>query len=224
MSWKDFIDEVTKCDSCREYSGNPSPKRQPWNGYVPDDPAVKGFTRSPIFFLSEAPPGGKNAHSFFQNITSPDKLRDILLPHIGDATHFKGPGDFNLDNFYEKNCYLLPSFSYGCVDNDGSNGNPTFKAIEHSSKHLKLALDCLNPRKVVLLGRRALWMGLCLNMIEPKPEEVIRKARIQDYSDGNPHQWKAKGVLTYVTYWPTKRTPGGTSHLGSTLDDVFKVD
>ena len=179
-AWKSFVNSVGNCIQCKSF-----PKvrvvssPEAWNGCEPPDPrGVLDFSRRRVFFVSEAPPGGVNRTFFYCNDT------DTLRQHLFEALGIAGFAVTTLEDFYQLNCYLLPSFCYPCgSSSSGANSHPDPSMVEHSATiHLRLALDYLQPSRIVLLGERAAWAARAF----PSP--------------------------CFVTYWPTKRLKNYRQH------------
>lgn len=146
-----------------------------WNGCdLPDPKNVLDFARSRVLFISEAPPGGNNRTFFYL-----DAKEDTLREHLFEALRMSAFKVSSLQDFYKLNCYLLPSFCYPCGQSSSprsANSHPNRKMVEHSATtHLGLAIDYIQPSRIVLLGERAAWAARAI----PRP--------------------------CFVTYWPTKR-------------------
>jgi len=178
--WKSFVRSVAECGECKSF-----PKVQAvsaakaWNGCEPPDPkAVLDFARPRVFFISEAPPGGVNRTFFYRDIS------DTLRMHLFEALGMAGFSVHALTDFYNLNCYLLPSFCYPCsASSSRANSHPNPGMVEHAAtKHLRFAVDYIQPNRIVLLGERAAWAARAF-----------------------PRQ-------CFVTYWPTKRLKNYPEH------------
>lgn len=179
-TWKSFVNAVAECAQCKSFPkvravSNP----KAWNNCEPPDPrVVLDFTRPRIFFVSEAPPGGVNRTFFYCDNS------DILRQHLFEALEMAGFAVHTLEDFYRLNCYLLPSFCYPCGSSSSrTNSHPDPGMVEHAAtKHLRFAVDYVQPCKIVLLGERAAWAARAF----PRP--------------------------CFVTYWPTKRLKDYPQH------------
>ena len=88
---------------------------------------------------------------------------------------------------------------------DGTNTNPTSGMARHSGgAHLSLALQCLKPRVVVLMGTRALAAGRAMKLVN----EDLGIEKLQAYARPEPYYSTTFGfkIVSFVTYWPMKRS------------------
>ncbi|HYB04653.1 MAG TPA: hypothetical protein VED17_09335 [Nitrososphaerales archaeon] len=203
--WDDFVEGVKSgCCSHASYT-RVKPGVEPWNGFELERP--KKFHRG-ILFILEAPPAGSN-HFFLKNETdnTHDRLRQkffVAFQKLPSAPEFRNFETF-LDEFLNANCYLLPSFSYACANKDGTNTSPTAGMARHSGEaHLQVAIKCLKPRVVVLMGTRALAAGKAMRLVN----EDLGKESLVNYASLKPYHSTALGfpITTFVTYWPMKRS------------------
>jgi len=197
-TWADFIRSVTNCSTCKNY---PKTKMgsKPWNGADLKEPQR---SRNGLLFISEAPPGGDSG-SYFLNSIKNDGLRARLFHALSLANN--APKFQSINEFLGEGCYLLPSFSYPCSKETGGNTNPTLGMAIHSAEtHLTIAIGCLKPKIVVLLGSRALAAGIAMNLVERRgtPYSVRRYRHLTPYSSQNAEYGK---ISTFVTYWPIER-------------------
>ncbi len=198
--WSEFIASVRSGCCTHEKYRKIRKGVEPWNAYELERP--KEFNKG-LLFLLEAPPGGSD--HFFWNPNTPDRLRKRifdLLREVKTAPKFSAPDRF-IQELLESNCYLLPAFSYACAEGH-KNSNPTRSMVEHSARvHLPLALACLKPRIVVLMGEKALFAGKTMDLVNGGN----KRARLTDYLSTTPYPSEKLGfhVDTFVTSWPTKR-------------------
>jgi hypothetical protein len=174
-SWKRFLTSVANCIECKRFAKvRAVTNAKAWNGCEPPDPRdVLDFARPRVFFISEAPPGGVNQTFFYCDDA------DTLRQHLFEALRAAKFEISALQDFYNLNCYLLPSFCYPCGRSSllGANSHPDRRMVEHSAtRHLRSAIDYIQPSKTILLGERAAWAARAI----PRP--------------------------CFVTYWPTKRS------------------
>lgn len=187
---KVFSEKSHFCKECREFQKVVT-RRKPWNGCKLYDPEEK-LGRNRTLFLSEAPP---LSDTFFQCNES-DQLRKNLFEGVNLVF---GKNIFtDLESFFRQNCYLLPSYSYACGAN-GRNLNPDRYMITSSAKHMSRIVNYIEPNRVVLLGKRALWLAFELGLVKEDNNRTMLS-----YISENPHGTSPR---TYVTYWPRKRFP-----------------
>ena len=203
--WNDFVHGVKSgCCSSESYD-RVKPGVEPWNGFRLNRP--KTFHEG-ILFILEAPPAGSD-HYFLkkENDATRDRLRKkffAAFQRVPSAPKFENFETF-VDDFLEANCYLLPSFSYACAKKDGTNTSPTAGMAKHSGEaHLQMAVRCLQPKVVVLMGTRALAAGRAMKLVN----EDLGKENLLNYASLKPYYSRALGfpITTFVTYWPMKRT------------------
>jgi len=107
MEWDSIVKEVRSCRDCKSFPLTVK-NRAPWNEARIFDPrAVLDFSKDRTLFLSEAPPGGTTS-TFFQRDPE-DGLRKNMFSVINDVY---GKKFESLDDFFDWNCYLLPSFCF----------------------------------------------------------------------------------------------------------------
>jgi hypothetical protein len=161
-----------------------------------------------VLFILEAPPAGSN-HYFLkkEEDDTRDRLRKklfALFQKVPSAPKFHNFGTF-LEDFLAANCYLLPSFSYACANKNGTNASPTTSMARHSGEaHLRMAIKCLQPKVVVLMGTRALAAGRAMKLVN----EDRGRENLLTYASLKPYYSAALGfpIATFVTYWPMKRS------------------
>ncbi len=76
---------------------------------------------------------------------------------------------------------------------------------KHSGEaHLQVAIKCLKPKVVVLMGTRALAAGKAMKIVD----EDRGKESLVNYASLKPYYSTGLGfpVATFVTYWPMKRS------------------
>jgi hypothetical protein len=227
--WDDFVQGV-KSGCCKTYA-RVKPGVEPWNGFLLKRP--EKFERG-MLFIMEAPPAS-NHYFLKQEIDgTPDRLRKrffALFQRVPSAPKIQNFESF-LDDFLDANLYLLPSFSYACAKKDGTNTSPTTEMAKHSGEvHLQIAIKCLRPKVVVLMGTRALAAGRAMKLVEID----LGKESLSNYASLKPYPSDALSfpIATFVTYWPMKRSkredPSGKMvnnydvMLIPTLNRAFKI-
>jgi len=203
--WDEFVQGVRSgCCSSATYD-RVKPGVEPWNGFQLERP--KAFHKGLLFIL-EAPPAGSDHYFLKKEVgDTPDRLRKklfALFQKVHSAPKFQNFETF-LEDFLAANCYLLPSFSYACANKDGTNTSPTTSMAKHSGEaHLKIAIKCLQPKVVVLMGTRALAAGRAMKLIN----ENRGKENLLTYASLKPYPSTTFGfpIATFVTYWPMKRS------------------
>jgi hypothetical protein len=200
--WDEFVQGVQSgcCSAYRKVK----PGAKPWNGFQMERP--KSFHEGLLFIL-EAPPAGSD-HYFMKK--EKDQTRDRLrkkfftaFQQVSSAPKFSDFETF-LEDFQNANCYLLPSFSYPCARKDGTNTSPTIAMAKHSGQvHLSIAVKCLRPRVIVLMGTRALAAGKAMQLVN----EDLGAEQLHTYARLEPYHSTVFGftITTFVTYWPMKR-------------------
>ena len=124
--WAEFKTRVN--DECCRKATRVKRDAKPWNGF--EMPFPKKFDRG-LLFMSEAPPAGSN-HYFLKDDgeMTPDGLRSRMyevFQRVHSAPKFESTDTF-VDAFLTANCYLLPSFSYPCVNKSGKNASQIGRA------------------------------------------------------------------------------------------------
>ncbi len=230
--WNEFVQGVKSGCCSSATCGKVKSGVAPWNGFQPKRP--KSFHEG-ILFILEAPPAGSD-HYFMKK--ERDHTRDRLRKKFF-ATFQKVPSAPKCENFetfvedfLSANCYLLPSFSYACANKDGTNTSPTLGMARHSGEaHLSVAVRCLKPRVVVLMGTRALAAGRAMKLVDKN----LGEEKLHTYARLEPYYSTTYGskIATFVTYWPMKRAKrkNGAGELVNcydgwlipTLNEAFKT-
>ena len=210
MNWDDVLARARACEVKAHRHLPPSLYHTApvWNGHPPQRPdeilppneelpRTLFISESPLYTLGEPKP-------FFWS-RGEDNLRAKLslalhLAHqqMGDDASLTSAADIARDGFY-----LLPSFPYPFAKNNGDNWDPPRRVLQTTVPYLSAAMDYIQPRYVVLLGRRALWSAIFLGLVSVRKEDPQSRfgPTVAPYAALNPHE-RRRGVRAFAAYAP----------------------